>query len=265
MLRTIEKKRAIVIAVLAAVLLICSFASMALYDVRVREYFASSDTSFSRTVWMEGFKQFGKTWVPVWLMLLWLLTCRRVEPVLAGLVALVVVLPMVVGVKMSVNRIRPQQMVYISQGMEPEQIPRSNSSFPSGDTASIFAAVTALILMRGWRLALLVLPAAGVGVMRVVDLRHYPSDVFAGVAVGIIAGFIAVYIVENHPNLYPEQYLSRPWRMVTIALIVLLPFLASLTEGSSSIFRFLMPYWPIVLVVFCVNYFRFRRKKRYER
>lgn len=262
MLSAIEKKRAIAAGVIALVLLGCSFASMALFDSGVREYFAASDTSFSQSAWMLGFKQFGKTWVPVWLMLLWLFTCRRVEPVLAGLIALLLVLPMVSGVKASVNRMRPQQVVDISRGEMPEQLPRTNSSFPSGDTASIFAASTALILMRGMRLSLLVLPAVGIGFMRIVDLRHYPSDVLAGAAVGMAAGVLAVYLIENHPNLRPEQYLARPWRIVNVALVIALPFIAWLTESTSSIYVFLVPYWPIVLVVFSVNYYRFRRKNR---
>ena len=68
-------------------------------------------------------------------------------------------------------------------------------SMPSGHTAAAFALATSYLLqMRGrdanlpaW---LVTATAAGVGVLRVVAGRHFPSDAVAGAAVGVVSAVV---------------------------------------------------------------------------
>ncbi len=66
-------------------------------------------------------------------------------------------------------------------------------SFPSGDAAGAFALAAGLAPFAGpcWQVALCVL-AASVGVNRVLVQGHYPSDVAAGAALGILCALIVL-------------------------------------------------------------------------
>ena len=77
------------------------------------------------------------------------------------------------------------------------------SSFPSGHTASAFAASVALYLYhrRAGIAALAV--SAFIGFTRMYLYVHFPSDVAAGVVLGIALGFAAKYLAElaiKHSN-----------------------------------------------------------------
>ena len=78
------------------------------------------------------------------------------------------------GIKMSVNRTRPDGTQY---------------SFPSGHASVTFATATVLQRDLGWKVGV---PAYGlatyVAASRVQDKRHFLSDVTFGAAIGIVAG-----------------------------------------------------------------------------
>jgi membrane-associated phospholipid phosphatase len=67
-------------------------------------------------------------------------------------------------------------------------------SFPSGHTASSFAAATSLGLAYPVYAPLLLLAAASVGFSRVYLGHHYPSDIAGGAAVGIAFGTAAAVL-----------------------------------------------------------------------
>jgi undecaprenyl-diphosphatase len=66
-----------------------------------------------------------------------------------------------------------------------------DTSFPSGHTASSFAAATSLALAFPLCAPLLLVAASGVGFSRVYLGHHYPSDVAGGVLVGVAVGVAA--------------------------------------------------------------------------
>lgn len=71
-------------------------------------------------------------------------------------------------------------------------------SFPSGHTASSFAAVAALYLTgekKLWKPALVL--AVLMGFSRMYLYVHYPTDIAGGIIVGITAGYIGYWMMEQ--------------------------------------------------------------------
>lgn len=71
-------------------------------------------------------------------------------------------------------------------------------SFPSGHTALSFASVTALWLTgegKKWRIPALIF-ASLIAFSRLYLYVHYPTDILAGIAVGIFCGWAACRIVQ---------------------------------------------------------------------
>ena len=75
--------------------------------------------------------------------------------------------------------------------------PPSDASFPSGHTASSFAAVCALKRAGSplWRPALVL--AAGIALSRLYLYVHWPSDILGGAAVGLLAGWLGSALAER--------------------------------------------------------------------
>lgn len=78
-----------------------------------------------------------------------------------------------------------------------------SSSFPSGHTAAAVAFTAAVV--PSWRAAGMAcgVPAALVAVKRVQSGAHYPSDVAAGAAIGLLSAWLVRHL--------PQQAL-RMWR-----------------------------------------------------
>jgi membrane-associated phospholipid phosphatase len=95
-------------------------------------------------------------------------------------------------------------------------------SFPSAHTACAFAA--AVVLSRRWpRLRpAFYLGAAGVGAARVLWLRHFPSDVLAGAAVGMVIGLAAAVLAEGW------RLLDSPRAVRTLKIVLSVLAVASL-------------------------------------
>ena len=87
--------------------------------------------------------------------------------------------------------------VWATEYVFPELVYKPSSySFPSGHTASAFAAATALIRhSRKWGIPTMIF-AAIMGFSRIYVQVHYCTDVFGGIIAGAICGLIAVLIVK---------------------------------------------------------------------
>ena len=69
-------------------------------------------------------------------------------------------------------------------------------SFPSGHTAAAFSLATSLSITypKWYVIAPSALWACGVGLSRINQGVHYPSDVLAGAAIGVGCAFVNVYV-----------------------------------------------------------------------
>ena len=95
--------------------------------------------------------------------------------------ALIVTSLVVVVVKRSVRRARPALDIQMS-------VPPDRFSFPSGHTAAAFSLAIALSAVSPWLVPLMLAVAILVGYGRLYLGVHYPLDVGAGAAVGLITG-----------------------------------------------------------------------------
>lgn len=147
----------------------------------------------------------GMIWILLGLILLLFKKTRKIGIVVCG--ALVLDILVVNGLlKNIIDRPRPWQAgdfatityEYVKQRLI--SIP-TDSSFPSGHTASAFAAATGLLFALKKKGKLWAIPAVILAVMiaasRIYVCVHYPSDVFAGIIVGIVIGIIAYFITKG--------------------------------------------------------------------
>lgn len=116
--------------------------------------------------------------------------------------------------KLSVNRARPWQD-YPDLGFQEfhnsiSVREPSDSSFPSGHTASLFAAAVALVMyykVKG-------LPALGVAILvaisRIYLCMHYPTDVIGGIAIGSACGVAGYFLMKLVKKFILQKFVKIP-------------------------------------------------------
>lgn len=108
------------------------------------------------------------------------------------------------GVKYSVRRMRPDGT--------------SRNSFPSGHTATAFMMASILHKEYGWRSPWFSIGgytvAAATGISRVMNNRHWATDVVAGAAIGILSVQLGYFIADK---IFKDRYLSEKYERQAIA------------------------------------------------
>ena len=107
------------------------------------------------------------------------------------------------GLKYTFDRKRPYDKYPDKiHPIEPEDSP----SFPSGHTAAAFSLATSLSITypKWYVIAPSAVWACGVGLSRINQGVHYPSDVITGAAIGVGCAFVNVYI-----NRWLNQFLFK--------------------------------------------------------
>lgn len=97
------------------------------------------------------------------------------------------------GLKYTIDRQRPyEKYPDIIHPIEPEDSP----SFPSGHTTAAFSLATSLSITypKWYVIAPSAVWACGVGLARINQGVHYPSDVLTGAAIGVGCAFVNVYV-----------------------------------------------------------------------
>lgn len=121
---------------------------------------------------------------------------RKPELVWTALIAAIVTTLLVHTLKPMLDMARPPAV------LDPEFIyiigpAYRRHAFPSGHSASIFTVIGVLMIYNGslWQRAGLMLGACTVAVSRIVVGVHWPTDVFAGAAIGLVGaavGYVAI-------------------------------------------------------------------------
>ena len=86
----------------------------------------------------------------------------------------------------------------------------SDSSFPSGHTAALFAAALALVMyykVKG-------LPALGVSLLvaisRIYLCMHYPTDVLGGIVIGSVCGVAGYFLMKLVKKFIMQKFAKKP-------------------------------------------------------
>jgi len=237
--------------VLAAIAGLIALWSYFYLDGRIFQSLSEQPNNWNRNFWLAAVAYLGKIWLPIWLMLVWFLATGKQKPVLIAFLALIMVGITVTPLKLLTNRPRPREVPRAGE-VEQVQYLHSHKSFPSGDTASAFAAATVITFFVEWPVAFLLLAAcAGVAFLRVTCMAHYPSDVFAGTAIGILVGSLAIQMERKGLSLKPPQAIWN--RNVVISAIILLPLIFGISEGIDEFLIFLKTYGSLVIVVLLIS------------
>jgi len=191
-----------------------------------------------RNLWLDTLSQLGKAGTLVWLSLCWIWVTGRLRPAVIILVALAIVAAFVFPLKVIVQRPRPQDIVKLHSRATDRNVLIRSWSFPSGDTADVFAATTVLAGFIAWPLAVVTFVAGcGVGLLRIAVLAHYPSDICAGAAVGIFCGWLALQITRHR---LPFEQRGFDWcRVVAFSGVILVTLAVGLFQTTDKLLIFL--------------------------
>jgi undecaprenyl-diphosphatase len=112
--------------------------------------------------------------------------------VLAGMVAFAVELTLYYALKKGIRRPRPFKQI---DGVRFLIVPPDEFSFPSGHTAAAFLMASLLITACPWLAVPALIWAFLVGFSRIYLGVHYPTDVLAGMVIGLLSAQIGITIV----------------------------------------------------------------------
>lgn len=154
------------------------------------------------TAWLDTLLAFYTTtsdFGQIWILLGFVLVCIPKTRKLG----LTVLVALIIGTLITDVLVKPLLMRPRPCDVNPDVamlIPRPHgSSFPSGHTTASFAAFGALLFSKGPRPLVIGvgIAAAVMAFSRLYCYVHYPTDVLAGMVVGLLAGFAATKIVET--------------------------------------------------------------------
>lgn len=136
----------------------------------------------------------GLIWIAITLVLLLFKPSRKYGVAMAVALILDLILCNLI-LKPLVARPRPYTFREVSL-----LIPRpGDHSFPSGHTASSFAAAGALLFMKARGRIPALLMALLIGLSRLYLYVHYPTDVLGGILLGLACGFVASWLTKRLP------------------------------------------------------------------
>jgi len=209
----------------------------------------------------------GKCFVPLWCVFIWGFIKKNIKVILSASLALILTLIIISPSKVIFGRQRPNEYFKnqsnIKKGHQLQKVKSYfwglhkpvDQSFPSGDTATSFAIVTAITpFIPAFGSAMLFFAAAAVGSLRVLALAHYLSDVSAGAAVGILCGWLAGFICDKWLQKAPFPF-GPNWRSIAGFGIFLIPLLNVIFKGLTSMRIFLLSsivltfYFYIVITI----------------
>lgn len=227
---TTFKKQSYVPALLTVALVLLAAVIINPFDY----YLSDSIRAFSRSVGkihiyqeiLNFFRPFGKGDVAL-VIIAALGICGAKKRATHIILALLIMTVLIYPFKWGVGRERPGY--------------KNTHSFPSGDAATAAALCMPLLTVSPWAPPIAIILNAGVATGRVYDGRHYPSDVLAGIAFGILASTIAGAVLRRWP-----WKPRRRWFVVIGGVIILFSIVnLSWARATPFVLDFLRVWGPL--------------------
>ena len=255
-----EKKRWFIVISAAAGLFLLSFISYAFLDKQILAWQVQDTEYFGGIFLAKAVVLLGKVWAPAWLLLCWALLAGRRQEALVALLALLLLALVVPPLKATVHRPRPRDVAG-NQIQGNDKVTINKYSFPSGDTASIFAIGMAIMpFVSLLEVCIIFILAGCVGALRVASSAHYLSDVFAGAAIGILIGYLTYYLTITKPFLKDLVKLLSP--KITLLAIIIIPSVIGLSEKHDDFLVFLK-FYPLIVIALYLLY-KIRKPQKSE-
>ena len=238
-------------------LLIASAFSFLFFDDYVVSFLHNTGIDWDNYRSVEIFKLLGKTHLLAWLILFYGIIKKPNHPAVLALLALLAVAAIVLPIKLAAHRERPGDLINEVYEQKNEEQPPwllRSWSFPSGDTANCFAVAAVLLPFIRRRLTAAFFTASCfIGIFRFLTFAHYPSDVFGGVAAGILAGWIVLKIFSQKK--LPEWIDSKQFFSAQVIAFILIPSVLALTEFRDfiDIVSTYGVFLAIIFIVFLLN------------
>ncbi len=133
----------------------------------------------------------GYLYVLIGAVLYWLSTETSMSMFKTTLVAFAIELPAYLVFKNSIKRNRPSEVIV---GFEAFLAPSDKFSFPSGHTAAAFLMATMIAIFYPPFMMFAIVLASLIGISRVLLGVHFPTDILAGIALGVGSALLAINI-----------------------------------------------------------------------
>ena len=193
---------------------------------------------------LKGVRVFGKAEILFVLGFL-LAIHRRKQVAVCACIAVLLASLIVTPTKLIVGRPRPDGS--------------NKMSFPSGDVASLVAFVVPIALTFPAVRPLAFAGVVAVGVVRVANGFHFPSDILAGIAIGIFAGAV-VLSMKFSLNPRARRLLRRSWLAAALGILVLVHLFLPSVGNFRTFFSIFGPSVALLAVApFIRGWLRTRR------
>ncbi len=210
-------------------------------DKKVCLWVSSQNAKIDNFAGADLLKSLGKVYVPLWLLFLLGYAKNNSRLVMAASLSVLMTLAITGPLKIITKRERPREVYNqgnVSNNTNTLKSSSNNQSFPSSDTAVAFAhAIVAASLVSVFSMPLIYILAIGVGVLRILASAHYPSDVLAGAAIGILCGWLAIglsriWASEN------KFKINEWWKLIVYVGFMVIPVTAFFAGGIDNLITF---------------------------
>ena len=135
---------------------------------------------------------------------------------------------------------------------------RDARSFPSGDAAGVAAFVVPVVSAFPAAIPAAVVGLVAIGTARMATGFHFPSDILAGIAIGILSGVFVLYL-KISLNARIRRFLRRRWFAAALGLFILIRL--PMASGS-DVRQFLLIFGPALVLAAVAPFLRARLRRR---
>ena len=137
---------------------------------------------------------------------------------------------------------------------------RDTRSFPSGDAAAVAAFAVPVAAAIPAAVPVAAVGITAISVARVATGFHFPSDILAGIAIGIFSGALVLYLKVSL-NARMRRFLRRSWLAAVMGFFILIHLVI---PKSTNVSQFLFIFGPALGLVTLAPFLRAcLRKRRY--